>query len=97
MFAHHETCNDPVLHHSGNSPKEFTIKEDYHLFATMMAEKSINTYVDVHCWQFTPETFTAISNFLFENDLIDLKLLESETKKTELNTFEFFVTLQKVR
>jgi hypothetical protein len=95
MFAQNEPCNDPILHHSGNSPVDFKQKKEYHQLALKMAKKSLKEYVDVHCWQFTPETFTTLFNLLYERKLIKLKLLEKETRPTDKNEFEFFVTFQK--
>jgi len=35
---------------------------------------NLNTYIDVHAWQFTPETFQEIINTLNKLNLIDLKI-----------------------
>jgi len=95
MFAQNELCNDPILHHSGRSPVDFKQTKEYHQSALKIAQQSINEYVDVHCWQFIPETFTTLFNFLYERKLIRLKLLEKETRLTQQNEHEFFVTFKK--
>jgi hypothetical protein len=92
MFARGE-MNDPVLHHEGKYPTEIPLSNDMHNYAMEFAKKSLTGYVDAHCWVWTPESFTEQINFLSNNNLLHLKLIESETLFTQKNTFEFFVTL----
>jgi hypothetical protein len=51
-------------------------------------------YVDVHCWQFTPDSFRGLIENLFHLKLINFRCIEIYT--TEKNTFEFFAILEKV-
>jgi SAM-dependent methyltransferase len=52
-------------------------------------------YKDVHCWKFTPESFSFIIECLVVLELTDLRLVN--LYPTRLNTSEFFVHLKKLQ
>lgn len=95
LYAHNETQNDPAKHHRGEVSQEFAITKEYLAIALNFARESIDKYIDVHCWVWTPELFLKHMNLLFENNFIKLKVIEEQTVMTKLNTFEFFITMQK--
>lgn len=52
-------------------------------------------YIDVHCWQFTPEGFFESINLLFELGYIDFKC--TRRHETAINDLEFYAVLEKKR
>ena len=53
-----------------------------------------NTYIDVHSWHFTPDSFSKILNILFITDYTTLKI--ERIYPTRKNTQEFFAILKNV-
>ena len=95
LYVPNEICNDPFRHHAGEVSQEFTIKKEYHEIAMKFAKDSLKGYVDTHCWVFTPESFIKLMGILYDNDLIKLKVIAEETKLTEVNSYEFYITMRK--
>ncbi len=54
---------------------------------------NFDTYIDSHCWKFTPDNFQYIINTLNELGLIKLKINKIYT--TERNSHEFYIKLSK--
>lgn len=54
---------------------------------------SENTYIDAHCWKFTPFIFRNILEILFETNYIDFQV--ERIYKTLKNSNEFYVILKK--
>ena len=89
------THNDPSRHWVGDHGE---IKSD--LFSRLAAaerkyEDANGEYIDVHCWQFTPESFFKIIGGLYERSYIDFKC--TKIFETDRNQSEFFAILEKVR
>lgn len=85
------THNDPVLHWSGIHGNLSTDLRKRWEAAVNEFENSSGKYIDVHCWQFTPDSFAAIINGLCDLGYIDFKVQEIfDTPKDDL---EFCVTL----
>lgn len=59
----------------------------------VIKEYEDNNYVDVHSMQFTPNSFKLICEHLLHLRLIDFKI--KNLYKTNFNSFEFFVVLEK--
>jgi hypothetical protein len=88
------THNDPTLHWNNNNGIQ---NQDIKVrFNAAKAEfyASPNQYIDVHCWQFTPKSFSNIINALFELELIDFQV--EKVWETQENDLEFFVILKKI-
>jgi hypothetical protein len=95
LYVPNEICNDPVKHHNGEVSQEYNITKQYHEVALKYAKDSLSSYVDTHCWVWTPESFIKIMSILYENKLIKLKVVEEETVLTKVNTHEFYITMKK--
>lgn len=67
-----------------------SLKEAYRIACE--SQKPDN-YRDVHCWAFTPESFTQIVNDLYELELVPFKV--SNLTETRPNTNEFYAQLIK--
>jgi hypothetical protein len=93
LYVPNEMCNDPVKHHNGEVSHEFSVTKQYHEVALTFAKKSLNKYIDTHCWVWTPESFIKIMSLLYENDLIKLKVIEEDTVFTKIDTHEFHITM----
>lgn len=63
--------------------------------AVSLAESAIRTeeYHDVHCWVFTPESFSRLMATMVEYDLVDLEC--HEFRDTQEETIEFTVFLRR--
>ena len=86
------THNSSEQHWSGNHglPKHY---EDPNLILKTIKEYNLGHYIDVHAWQFTPDSFCEIYNILKENSFVDMDLIEVyETRK---NHNDFNIVLQK--
>lgn len=88
------THNDAIEHWKGNS-EIFTndLKEKWKA-AVREFELADGEYVDVHCWQFTPDSFGKLIGDLHELNLINLKV--EEIFQTPIDSLEFCVVLKKV-
>ncbi len=58
-----------------------------------MYELSKNTYIDSHCWKFSPVSFKNIIEILYETGFIDLKI--NRLYRTLKGSNEFYVILEK--
>ena len=89
------THNDPHRHWEGDHGD---IRGDLYSRITA-AEKRYHEanggYIDVHCWQFTPESFVEVVDGLFERSYIDFKC--TRLFQTARSDSEFFAILEKVR
>ena len=87
--------NVPSVHWGGNSPRasDFAWDIESHKRGLRMAELQANgpNYVDVHCWQFTPESFVAIIDFLHSARLVPLRV--QSVVPTPRNSHTFLVDL----
>ena len=95
LYVPNEICNDPVKHHNGEVSHEFHITKEYHELALHFAKESLHNYIDTHCWVWTPESFIKLMGILYDNKLIKLRVIEEETKFTEVNSYEFYITMKK--
>lgn len=87
------THNDPVLHWKSQAGiRNFEIKERFRA-AEAEYRNANGKYIDVHCWQFTPESFSNIIDALCKLDLIQFQI--EEIWATSENDLEFFVILRK--
>jgi hypothetical protein len=86
--------NNPTEHwknnHGTQNDTNTNIKEAIKEY--LDAEKN-NTYIDVHAWQFTPNSFRKIIKLLNELGLINLNI--ERIYNTINNTFEFIAILKK--
>lgn len=85
------THNDPVRHWAGDSPPRAVSA------ATIQAaidewRASNGGYIDVHAWQFAPQSFRQIVNLLFELGLSPLKV--ERVYPTVRNSIEFYAILR---
>lgn len=58
-----------------------------------LIKKYNDEYIDTHVWKFTPESFEKISNYLFREEVTDLKTIR--LYPTVKNSHQFYVVLQK--
>jgi hypothetical protein len=87
------THNDPILHWAGqhgmpNSDLKVRWETAVEEFRT-----SNGKYIDVHCWQFTPTSFSNVINGLFDLGYIDFVV--EEVFETPVNDLEFCAILRK--
>jgi hypothetical protein len=86
------THNDPVLHWQNNhGVQNLDILARFNA-AKSEFENSGGKYIDVHCWQFTPESLAIIIDALFELGLIDFKV--EKVWETPENDLEFCAVLK---
>jgi hypothetical protein len=86
------THNDPVLHwQNSHGVQNLDILVRFNA-AKSEFENARGKYIDVHCWQFTPESFTIIIDALYELGLIDF-IVEKVWETTE-NDLEFCAVLK---
>ena len=85
------THNDPVAHFAGIHG-EIVSNQHERVSQAMIEFKNANgSYIDVHAWQFLPNTFIEIINQL---KLLGLTEFEVQMMyETQVNTQEFFVML----
>jgi hypothetical protein len=87
------THNDPVEHWVGNHGlPNINLKSRWEA-ARQEFERSNGSYIDVHCWQFTPQSFASLINGLFELGYIDFVV--DEIFDTPRNDLEFCAVLRK--
>lgn len=86
------THNDPVRHWAGDHG-EISYSID-NVKAAINEYKNADGILDVHAWQFTPETFAEIINELTRLELISFEIVQ--VYPTLRNEFEFKVVLRKL-
>jgi SAM-dependent methyltransferase len=87
------THNDPVEHWNGNHGDPDTNLKSRWDAAKKEFEDSDGAYIDVHCWQFTPQSFVNIINGLLKLGYIDFEV--EEIFDTPTNDLEFCAILKK--
>jgi len=88
------THNDPILHWQGNHGAPFEDIKVRFDAAKLEYENAQGRYIDVHCWQFTPESFSNIIGALFNLGITDFQV--EKVWETHENDLEFFIALKKV-
>lgn len=87
------THNDPILHWSGqHGVPNVDLKKRWEA-AIEEFRQSAGKYIDVHCWQFTPSSFTTIINGL--NNLGYIDFVVEEIFETPTDNLEFCAVLRK--
>jgi SAM-dependent methyltransferase len=87
------THNDPVAHFSGSHGDIWISQNERIIQAIDEFTRSDGGYIDVHAWQFTPESFTAL---IQSTESLQLTTFFIQSAfKTAINSQEFFVTLQR--
>ena len=87
------THNDSIQHWLGNHGAHGTDLKQRWDSAVKEFVSSDGQYIDVHCWQFTPNSFSQLISNLFSLGLIDL--LVEEIFETPRNGIEFCAVLKK--
>ncbi len=87
------THNDPIEHWAGNHGLPNANLKSRWEAARQEFENANGSYIDVHCWQFTPQSFVNLINGLFELGYIDFVV--EEIFDTPRNDLEFCVVLRK--
>jgi hypothetical protein len=88
------TChNDPKLHWNKQSGDVIPGLKERWSAAEREFLVSGGTYIDVHCWQFTPESLKMVIEGLFELDLINFTI--EEIYQTPQDNLEFCVVIKK--
>jgi hypothetical protein len=87
------THNDSREHWAGNHGQPNVDLKTRWQAATKEFENSGGSYIDVHCWQFTPQSFVNLVNGLRELGYIDFEV--EEIFETPRNDLEFCVVLRK--
>lgn len=77
---------------TGYAPK--TSRNINEAFLIAKNVKNKDSYFDVHCWIFTPESFVNLIEQLIELELINYRI--KKIVETEYNEFEFYCVLQKL-
>jgi len=88
------THNDPERHWNGDSGDALAnLKQRWH---DAVNEHFIanDSYIDVHCWQFTPDSLKVILKALYVLDYIDFEIVQ--VFDTPNNDLEFCVVLKKL-
>lgn len=85
------THNDPVAHFSGNHGDILSNQHQRVLQAISEFRNASGSYIDVHAWQFVPESFTELIVNLNALGLTSFKI--TNIWNTPINNLEFFVTL----
>lgn len=87
------THNNPVEHWAGNHGlPNANIKSRWDA-AKDEFNKSSGSYIDVHCWQFTPQSLVNLIGGLFDLEYIDFEV--EEVFETPTNDLEFCIVLRK--
>jgi hypothetical protein len=87
------THNDSTEHWKGNhGPQNVNLKSRWEA-AKQEFNNSNGAYIDVHCWQFTPDSFVDLINGLYELGFIDFSV--EEIFETPENDLEFCAVLKK--
>jgi hypothetical protein len=89
------THNDPVLHWKGQHGVSNLDIKDRFIAAKLEYQNAGGKYMDVHCWQFTPESLANVIDALFKLELIDFQI--EKVWETPENDLEFFAVLRKMR
>ena len=87
------THNDPVAHFSGNHGDILSNQHQRVLQAISEFKNASGSYIDVHAWQFVPESFAELIGNLNALGLTSFKI--TNIWNTPINNLEFFVTLTK--
>jgi hypothetical protein len=87
------THNDPVQHWAGNHGLPNVNLKSRWSAAKEEFQKSAGSYIDVHCWQFTPQSLVILINGLFDLGYIDFVV--DELFETPKNDLEFCIVLRK--
>jgi hypothetical protein len=85
--------NDAVRHWAESETSQVSDFERRYSSAISEAQQKSNQYVDVHCWQFHPESFADSIRLLSEIGMIDFEV--EYLCQTPRNDLEFFVILKK--
>ena len=89
------THNESALHWKGQNIPDLNDFKNRYLRAVSEFETSNGNYIDVHCWQFTPRTFSTIIQGLRELEMINFEVVE--LYETSENDLEFFGLLRKTK
>jgi len=87
------THNDPIRHWAGDHGSISTGLQERWNMAIEKFERSKGSYIDVHCWQFQPETFRDLIDNLYNLGFISLSCIQ--VFSTARNNLEFFAILEK--
>ena len=95
IVEHHTfvTHNDPVKHWRGDHGSQTNNVAEKWKVAQELVASTNGTYVDVHCWQFQPESFMDLIDNLYNLGFISLKCIQ--VFSTARNNLEFFAILEK--
>jgi SAM-dependent methyltransferase len=88
------THNDCARHWAGDHGDIYADIRERWSEAEDYASANSNTYIDVHCWQFTPTSFAFIVKSLRNLNLIDLNL--KVLYETPKSGGEFYCVLEKI-
>jgi len=88
------THNDSIRHWLGDHGENTVDLKLKWERAVNEFESAQGNYIDVHCWQFTPESFMSTIQSLLALDLIEFEL--EEIFSTPANSLEFCAVLRKV-
>ena len=89
------TCHNNSKEHWNNNHGQQNITPDLLLNAINEYKNNLelNSYIDVHSMQFTPDSFENIINLLYSIKMIDMKI--DKIYNTQRNSCEFFAILKK--
>jgi len=87
------TGNDPAHHWRGEHGLRYSELKSMWQSAAEEYANAHGAYIDVHIWQFTPESFVAMVEGLFQLGLINFTV--EKIFSTPRNQLEFFCILQK--
>jgi hypothetical protein len=87
------THNNPVEHWSGNHGLPNVNLKSRWDAARDEFQSSAGSYIDVHCWQFTPQSLVNLIEGLFDLEYIDFEV--EEVFETPTNDLEFCIVLRK--
>jgi len=95
IVEHHTfvTHNDPVKHWRGDHGAPTNQVVEKWKIAHELVASTNGAYVDVHCWQFQPETFRDLIDNLYNLGFISLSCIQ--VFSTARNNLEFFAILEK--
>ncbi len=87
------THNDSIQHWLGNHGYHGSDLKQRWDSAVREFESNDGQYIDVHCWQFTPKSFSQLISNLYSLEFIDFEV--EETFETPRNGIEFCAVLKK--
>ncbi|WP_394536791.1 hypothetical protein [Methylorubrum rhodesianum] len=96
VFEHHAltTHSDPIGHwsnwHDDPNAGDFSRRAAH---AVKLVDEAKGAYIDVHAWQFTPDSFRNLINELGNQELIDLTI--ERVYDTVWSQYEFMAVLKK--